>query len=73
MKCLECSAAIPKREAMPDDVRPDGTLPVYGVCRTCRTNKGRARGVQGVSRLSAPEQALYGRETQRRAVVIARA
>lgn len=75
MKCLTCEAPIPQAEAMPDDIRRDGTLPVYGVCRGCRaTTRGhRSRGVGASGRLSAPEQALYGRETQRRAVVIARA
>lgn len=73
MTCLECGHDVAKADAIPEDVRPDGTLPKYGTCRTCRQGRGRQRGVRGVSRLSAPEQALYGRETQRRTVVIARA
>lgn len=75
MNCLTCEHDIPRNEAAADDIRKDGTLPVYGTCRACRTaNRGhRSRGVGAPVRLSAPEQALYGRETQRRAVVIARA
>lgn len=75
MKCLSCDAEIPRLEAMPEDIRNDGTLPVYGTCRACRSsNRGhRSRGTGATLRLSAPEQALYGRETYRRAVVIGRA
>lgn len=73
MTCIDCSQDIPRAAVIAEDIRRDGTLPVYGTCAGCRKGRGSERGISGVSRLSAPERALYGREIFRRAVVVARA
>ena len=67
MICLEhgCVVTDPN-DAIPEDVRPDGTLPTYGTCRKCRQYAGPARGIAGLTTLSAPERALYGREVRTR-------